>query len=430
MKPVLQVALDFVDLQRAIGLAKESVAGGAEWIEVGTPLIKSEGLDAVREIKRLFPKEKVVADMKTMDTGRYEVESAAKAGADVVILLGVAGDSTIREAVEAGRNYGCEIMIDLMNVKNMNERAMELTEMGVDYLCVHVSIDQQMSGINPIKELKRVSKSVRIPVAVAGGINSENVANAIKAGASVVIVGGAITKAGDAKKATRQIKKAMSTGRMVKSELYKKYLNPDRVFGKVSTANISDAMHRGGDLEGIVPVAGVPEGKRVVGRALTVRTYPGDWAKPVEAIDIAGKGDMIVIDAAGGGKAVWGELASESCKRKGIAGVVIDGNARDTEDIDGVGFPVFARGKRPSAGEPKGLGEINIPIRISGIDIKPGDYMVGDSDGVVVIPKEKAVDIANRAMDVFEKESRVREEIKRGGTISSVMEIKRWEKTR
>jgi len=430
MKPVLQLALDFVNLKRAIKVAEEAVAKGADWLEAGTPLIKSEGLNSVRELRREFPRHRIVADMKTMDTGRYEVEAAAKAGADIVIILGVADDSTITEAVEAGKNYGCEIMVDLMNVGDMKDRSVKLARLGVDYLCVHVSIDQQMSGMDPIKELKKVSKSVKIPVAIAGGINSETAADAVKAGASIIVVGGAITKAEDAKKAAQRIKRVMTSRKKIKSELYKKYLEPEKVFGKVSTSNISDAMHHCGDLEGISVMAGIKAGDRMVGRAVTVRTYPGDWAKPVEAIDIAKKGDVIVIDCEGVGKAVWGELASTSCIKKKIAGVVINGFSRDTEDIEEIGFPVFARGKRPTAGEPKGFGEINVPIRISGIGIRPGDYIVGDPDGVVVIPKEKAVEIANRAMDVFEKENRIRREIKKSGTLSSVLEIKRWERAR
>jgi len=430
MKPVLQLALDFVNLGRAIELAKESAAGGADWLEVGTPLIKSEGLDSVRELRKEFPRHRIVADMKTIDTGRYEVEAAAKAGADVVILLGVADDSTIREAIEAGKNYGCEIMVDLMNVRDMKARAIQLADTGANYVCVHVSIDQQMSGMDPIKELKKVSKSVKIPVAIAGGINSETAADAVRAGASIIVVGGAITKAENAKKATRQIKKVMRAKKGIKSELYKKHLEPGKVFVKVSTTNISDAMHRCGDLEGILPMAGIRTGKRMVGKAVTVRTYPGDWAKPVEEIDIAKKGDVIVIDCGGVGKAVWGELASNSCMRKNIAGVVINGFARDTEDIEEIEFPVFARGKRPAAGEPKGFGEISVPIRILGVGIRPGDYIVGDSDGVVVIPKEKAVEIANRAMDVAEKENRIRREIEKGGTLSSVLELRKWERAR
>ncbi len=80
-RPILQVALDFVDLPRALEVAREAVAGGVDWIEAGTPLIKAEGLNAVRALKAEFPDKVIVADMKTMDAGRTEVEYAAKAGA-------------------------------------------------------------------------------------------------------------------------------------------------------------------------------------------------------------------------------------------------------------------------------------------------------------------------------------------------------------
>ncbi|MBW1990828.1 MAG: orotidine 5'-phosphate decarboxylase, partial [Deltaproteobacteria bacterium] len=86
----LQLALDFVDLHRALLVADKAVPAGVDWIEVGTPLIKSEGLNAVRELKKRFPGKTIVADMKIMDAGRIEVESAAKAGAAIIDVLGAA----------------------------------------------------------------------------------------------------------------------------------------------------------------------------------------------------------------------------------------------------------------------------------------------------------------------------------------------------
>jgi 3-hexulose-6-phosphate synthase/6-phospho-3-hexuloisomerase len=164
------------------------------------------------------------------------------------------------------------------------------------------------------------------------------------------------------------------------------------------------------------------------GRALTVRTYPGDWAKPVEAIDIASKGEVIVIDAGGVGPAVWGELATHSAIQKGLAGVVIDGAIRDTRDIKELKFPAFSRLIMPNAGEPKGFGEIGIPINIGTVRIESGDWILGDDDGLVVLPKAIAAEYANRAMDVLEKENRLRAEIKEGGTLAKIAELLRWEK--
>ena len=121
MKPVLQVALDFLNLKRALGVAEEAVAGGVDWLEAGTPLIKSEGLDAVRELRKKFPQATIVADMKIMDVGRIETEAAAKAGANIVCVLAAASDSTIRECVEAGKNYGAKIEADLIEIEDQTE---------------------------------------------------------------------------------------------------------------------------------------------------------------------------------------------------------------------------------------------------------------------------------------------------------------------
>jgi 3-hexulose-6-phosphate synthase/6-phospho-3-hexuloisomerase len=426
-KPKLQVALDFTDLHRAIKVVEEAVKGGVDWIEVGTPLIKSEGLDAVRKIKKMFSSYTVLADMKTVDTGSVEVEMAAKAGADIVIILGVSDDSTVKEAVEAGKRYGAKIMVDLLGVEDPVSRSVELEKLGVDYVCVHVGIDQQMKGVNPLEILKQVVEVVRIPVAVAGGINSETAAKAVEAGADIVIVGGAITKAENAEEATKIIKRAMETKIPIKTALYKKYGEEDlyKVFMEVSTPNISDAMHRKGEMAGIRPIV---SGVKAAGKALTVRTYPGDWAKPVESVDLAEPGTVIVIDAGGGGKAVWGELATWSCVQKGVSGVVVDGAVRDIDVIRDLRFPVFAKTVNPTAGDPKGFGEINVEIICGGVKVRPGDWIIADDNGVVVVPKEDAVEIANRAKDVYEKEQRIRAEIKRGSTLSQVLKLKKWEK--
>lgn len=427
MEPLVQIALDFVNLNRALKVAEAAAAGGADWLEAGTPLIKSEGLDCLRALRRRFPQKTLVADMKIMDVGRIESESAFKAGANVVCVLGVADDSTIKECVEAAKNYGGRVMVDLLGVSDPTRRAMELEKMGIDYIGMHTSIDEQMRGKDPFSQLREVSRTVSVPVVVAGGINSETAARAIDAGASVVIVGGAVIKAKDPQEATRTIKEAIKDKKVVPAELFKRARGKEivQIFKKVSTPNLSDAMHRAGEIKGLVKIT---PGVKLVGQALTVRSYPGDWAKPVEAIDKAEKGQVIVIDAGGMGPAVWGELATHSAIQKRLGGVVIDGAIRDVPEIVTLKFPAYARLITPTAGEPRGFGEIGIPIRIGGVSIFTGDWLVGDEDGIVVIPQKKAVEIANRAMDVLERENRIREEILEGGTLSSVTELLRWEK--
>ncbi|HOK56280.1 MAG TPA: orotidine 5'-phosphate decarboxylase [bacterium] len=428
--PVIQVALDFVDEHRALKLAKEVVEGGVEWIEAGTPLIKSCGVEIIRKLRKLFPDRKIIADMKIMDAGRIESEIAFKAGANIVVVMGNASNETIMECIESSKNYGGEVMVDLIEESANLNRAKEVEKLGANYIGIHISIDKQMTGKISFDFLKQVTKEVKIPVAIAGGLNSENVVDAVKAGASILIIGGAITKSSDAKKAVLDIKKAIETKIPVETLFYKRvnYENIKEILEKVSTANISDALHRGGWIKGITPI--LSEKFKIVGKCVTVRTYPGDWAKPVEAIDIAEEGDIIVIDAGGVGPACWGELATNSAIMKKLGGVVIYGGVRDIEEIIKLKFPVFAKVITPTAGEPKGFGEINIPLKIEGQMIFPGDWIVGDMDGVVVIPKEKIVEITNRAMDVLERENRIRKEINEGGTLSSVMDLLKWEKPR
>ena len=427
MEPVLQLALDFVDLKRALKSAEAAVAGGADWLEAGTPLIKSEGLEAIRELRKCFPRATIVADMKIMDAGRIEVETAAKAGANVVDVLGAASDATIRECVQAGKNYGAKIVVDLIAVADPVQRAKEIEGFGADYVTVHCAIDEQMEGKNPFETLQQIAESVSIPVGVAGGINSETVPLALEAGASIVIVGGAITKAVDPKEAAGNIKKAMKEKVAIPTKLFKRVSGEAirKILEQVSAANLSDALHRGGVLDGLKPLF---KGIRLVGRALTVRTYPGDWAKPVEAIDMAEKGDVIVVDAGGVGPALWGELATHSAVQRGLAGVVIDGAMRDTHDISQLAFPAFSRLIMPNAGEPKGFGEIGVPVTIGNRKVETGDWILGDDDGVVVLPKAMATEYGNRAMDVLERENRIRQEIKEGSTLSQVTELLRWEK--
>jgi 3-hexulose-6-phosphate synthase / 6-phospho-3-hexuloisomerase len=425
---VLQIALDEVNLDRALQYAREAVAGGVEWVEAGTPLIKAVGLDAVRALRKEFPGKTIVADMKTMDTGGFETEMAVKAGADVVGILGAASDGTFREAVKAARKYGAKVYMDLISVQDKVARAKQAEALGLDFVCLHMGVDEQMKGDSPLRTLAAVAKAVRIPVMAAGGINTETAGECVKAGASVVIVGGALTKAEDITGEAAKLRRAIRDRKVIPTQLFKKYSQEElkQAFVQCSTSNVSDAMHRKGAMDGGI-VARLP-GSRIAGRALTVFTADGDWAKPVEAIDQAQPGDVLVIDQRGTQTAMWGELASHSSLVKGIAGVVVDGAVRDIDDIRGMGFPVWSRWVVPNAGEPKGFGEIGAEVRCGGQAVRTGDWIVADDMGVVVVPQEDAQEVANRSVEVHERENRLREEIKRGKTLSSVLHLKKWEK--
>jgi 3-hexulose-6-phosphate synthase / 6-phospho-3-hexuloisomerase len=424
--PILQVALDLLDLDRALQIARESLDGGADWIEAGTPLIKSEGMQAIRAIRKQFPESIIVADMKVADTGSLEVEMAAKAGASIICILADADDSVVGEAIRAAHQYGVRIMADLINVPDPVPRAIQLESFGVDIICAHVGIDQQMTGKDSLTLLTTLSGRIHIPIAVAGGLDAERAGDAVKSGAEIVIVGGNIVRSADVTGSTRKIRNEMNSPELTNHKKRSVLEETRFLLMQVSAPNVTDAMHRKGAMTGIISVCG---NVKMVGRAVTVQTFAGDWAKPVEAIDIADKNEVIVINNDGGiHVAPWGELATLSCVKKGIAGVVIDGAVRDIDDIRAMKFPLFAKAVVPNAGEPKGLGEINAEISCCGQTVHPGDWIIGDESGVVVIPAERAYEIARRSLEVRKNEERIREEIRRGSTLSEVAHLIKWEK--
>ena len=430
----LQLALDLLEIDRAIRIAEEA-AGYIDLIEVGTPLVKSEGMAAVRALRKAFPDHGIVADMKTMDTGAIEVEMAAKSGANIVSILGGADDGAIEDAVRSARKYGVALMADLLSVDDPINRAKKLEELGIECICIHAGIDQQMQGMDALTVLKEVTDAVgtEVEVAVAGGLDSEGAAKAASLGADVIIVGGAITRSANVASSAEEIRDAIDHGSAQaesaeSAEPAGKQTSGEAVIEllrEVSTPNISDAMHRKGAMKGILPIC---TGHKIVGRAITVRTLPGDWAKPVEAIDRAGSGNVIVIDNGRADVAPWGGLATLSCMNRKIAGVVIDGAVRDVDEIRKFDYPLFARAIVPNAGEPKGYGEIGAEIVCGGQVVRDGDYIVGDANGVVVIPKERAYEIARRAKEVYKTELRIISEIECGKSLSEVLDLAKWEK--
>jgi len=380
-------------------------------------------MDAVRKLKAAFPGHVILADMKTVDTGAMEVEMAAKAGADIVIILGSADNSAINESVRSARKYGVKIMADLISAHAPAKRAKELAELGVDYINLHTGIDQQMMGEDPLQFLK--SLKINVPIAVAGGLDAQSCADAVISGASIVIVGGNIVRSSNVTASAKAIRESIDNPELAPALVKSIDEKTIELLKHVSTPNISDAMHRKGAMKNIHSIC---IGTKIVGKAVTVQTFAGDWAKSVEAIDVACEGDVIVIYNGSPHVAPWGELATLSCINKGVAGVVIDGAVRDVDALRKINFPVFATSIVPNAGEPKGFGEINAQIQCGEQTVNPGDFIVGDDNGVVVIPRERAHEIARRAVEVEKNERRIRDEIKKGKSLSEVLYLEKWEK--
>jgi 3-hexulose-6-phosphate synthase len=188
----LQLALDGTLDE---GLAVLSVAYSyVDIIEVGTPLIYREGMAAVRQIRRAYPDITLTADLKIMDAGLEEALIAFVAGSDIVTVLGVAPDSTVRHAVTVADQLGKQIMVDMMQVPDIGMRGRALLQMGCHYLCVHTAYDLQQT--NPISSSYLMQLRADLgsaPLAIAGGINLQNIDMLLDMKPEIIVVGSAIT---------------------------------------------------------------------------------------------------------------------------------------------------------------------------------------------------------------------------------------------
>lgn len=161
-----------------------------------------------------------------------------------------------------------------------------------------------------------------------------------------------------------------------------------RRLADLPTAALSDSMRRFSGAPGLLPVCGQFTGGRLVGPALTVRTAPGDNLVVHKAADLAKPGDVLVVDAGGHvDRAIVGELLCLYAKSRGVAGIVIDGAVRDVRELNTLGLPVFARGVSHLGPYKNGPGELRGTINLGGAAVSQGDLIVGDEDGIVVLPR-------------------------------------------
>jgi regulator of RNase E activity RraA len=162
-------------------------------------------------------------------------------------------------------------------------------------------------------------------------------------------------------------------------------------FRSLPAANIADCMGRLSALSQEIRLLSSPEAEIMVGTAVTVKARPGDNLMIHKALNLAGPGDVIVVANEGDrSQSLVGEIMITYAKHKKISGLVLDGAIRDIGAISGMDIPVYGTGFTPGGPYKDGPGEVNVPIAIGGIHVEAGDIILGDKDGVIVIPRRDA----------------------------------------
>jgi regulator of RNase E activity RraA len=191
-------------------------------------------------------------------------------------------------------------------------------------------------------------------------------------------------------------------------------------FRGLGTGPVCDALGRFAAMD--YQIKPLDPGMQMVGSALTLWTRPCDNIVIYRALEMAQAGDVLVIVTNGHTtNSTWGELTSLIGRERGLAGVVTDGVVRDSREIVEIGVPVFARGLTPNSPLKDGPGQVNVPVTCGGAIVRPGDILVGDADGVVVVPLEQAEVALERVSAILAKEAAIRAEIEAGLPIPSQM---------
>lgn len=188
---------------------------------------------------------------------------------------------------------------------------------------------------------------------------------------------------------------------------------------------VADAQERAGVMRSYMRP--LTQATRFVGPALTVRLEPGNQVDCLDALSVAQAGDVIVVDAAGETEtSIWGGLMAGLCQMKGVAGAVVDGAIRDTDEVRDLGFFIFSKAIVPRSTHSPYSGrmepiEINVPIQCAGVLVSPGDLVLGDEIGVTVIPLEHAAEVLQAAREQAEKEEKTRAKIREGKTVEELL---------
>ncbi len=210
--PIIQLALDFATIEEALAVAQLGVEAGVDWLEIGTPLIVSQGLSPIGAMVRTFPKFPVLADYKTMDSGGKNVHRTKAQGGHIMTVCANAPDETVQAAVAASKETGVLVVADTIGVKQQAARARQCAEWGVHMIYLHYGADQRNAdgSQDSVQWLEEVLKAVDIPVGV-GTFGVEDAVRAAAQGADLIAIGHPVISGPNAAQDLKEFVQAVRT---------------------------------------------------------------------------------------------------------------------------------------------------------------------------------------------------------------------------
>lgn len=208
----LQLSVDLLSLEQAMNLL-QNVANFFDILEVGTSLIKQEGMAAVTAFKKKYPNKLISANMKTIDIGGLEAEMAFRAGADFTTVLGIASDATIAGAIASAQKHKRWVVADLMLIQDLEKRSKDLQALGVNYLTVHCQLDEQSRFLasETIDSLGTLHQATLVPLIATGGINQRTIQQLKSLNVEISTVGAVVYASSFSKEIAAQLRRAIDS---------------------------------------------------------------------------------------------------------------------------------------------------------------------------------------------------------------------------
>lgn len=400
----LYIGLDFLHLENALFYAEQCIAGGIEYLEIGSLLLKNTGFNSVRIFKERFPSIKMVCDLKIIQPQSLEIESIARAQVFAVTISGAISEKNFQSCLSMIKQNSLKAYLDFRGCAlSVIQNAMPLISQAdaiiVDFIPRSHAIFQQIASMTDT------------PLFIHSFSLEENDIKNISNLASTLVVSIEEGTGLSAKETISKLKSTLSKTE-TQAEISQKEYNEETLRDKIrqiSTVHICEVYRKPVFLEKVYPLHRFT---KIVGRAYTLRVWPGEQKQVVKYLLEIPEKSILVVDAGGfQGNAVWSYLATEIAIKRKISGAVVYGSVSDVPHLRQKGFPCYASYLTAIPGQEEGTFSCNIPLTLGNVSINPGDWMIGDDNGIVCIPALQAFSIVDNAFELARSREPILEEL-------------------
>ncbi|NUM35415.1 MAG: hypothetical protein HUU50_12770 [Candidatus Brocadiae bacterium] len=406
MPAKLFVSLDFLHLENALFYAEQSIAGGIDFLEIGSLLLKNTGFNSVRIFKERFPSLKIVCDLKILQPQILEIEAASKSQIFAITISGAISEQNYQICLDMAQKNSLKAYLDFRGcapcvVQNALSLIPRADAVIIDFFPQNQSISL----------FQQISSMTDTPIFLQPSSLDENTLKGPLGFASMLVVPIQESTSSISKeiisKAKNILNKIESQGEVSQKEYNEQTLREK--LRKISTVHICEVYRKPIFLEKVYPLHRFT---KILGRAYTLRVWPGEQKQVIQYLMEIPEQSILVVDAGGTqGNAVWSCLATEIAMKRKLSGAVVYGSISDVPYIRQKGFPCYAAALTAIPGQEENTASYNIPLTLGNVTIQPGDWMIGDDNGIVCIPSMQAFAIVDNAFELAKSRESILEEL-------------------